>query len=113
MVEEQPWDSETAEKYIHQLGSCDKLALTKTNHATERMLERGIIDYDIFYILKRGKVIESKTESATRGFFKYAIQSKAPNSEGVIRLIVIPCLDKIHMTLITVMWRGDNGEWSG
>jgi len=111
MVEQQPWDSATAEKYIHQLARSDDLALTKTEHTPQRMAERDIIDYDISYVLRHGKVVDHKTEPSTRpGYFKYAIQSRAPNSEGVIRLIVIPCLEKIHITLITVMWVGDKKE---
>jgi len=105
MIEEQPWDAAIAEKYIRQLACDDNLALTKTEHSAQQMRKRCIIEYDIFYVLKHGKVLAEKTERSTQeGYFKYAIQSKAPNSEGVIRLIVIPCVEKIHMTLITVMW---------
>lgn len=114
MVEEQPWDNETATRYIHQIAGAEAFALTKELHAEERMLERDILAGDLLHILKYGQVVRKAELSTRDGFFKYKIQSQTPNSEGrLIRAVVIPCLEKIHIAVITVMWLGEKNDKGG
>jgi len=107
MVEQQPWDSATAEKYIHQLACEENLTQAKTLHYKTRMAERGIIASDVRHVLKHGSVIGEAEASTREGLFKYKIQCETPNSDGgIIRVVVIPCREKLLLKIVTVMWVG-------
>ena len=73
----------------------------------DRLEERGLIVGDALYVLKNGFVYDEPVPSDADGFFKYAIESKTPNSEGrVVRLVVVPS-GGCDLKIITIMWKDE------
>jgi len=69
------------------------------------MSDRGIIVGDVLHVLKTGFVYERAVQSTRRGFWRYSIESKSPNSQHrEIRLVVIPSMRPQCLKLVTVMW---------
>jgi len=107
MVEEQPWDNETAARYIRQMARNGDLELNKTRHAEQRMSERGIDDKELRYVLRNGDVIGEPEPCPQAGLFKYKIQAQMPKRGAyVIRAVVVPYLETLCIMVITVMWAG-------
>ena len=90
---------------IREIATHDDCDLDLTNHAKERMKERGILAGDAHHVLRHGFVHESGVESSRSGFYKYAIECRSPNSNSrQIRLIVIPSPSSPRVKIVTVMW---------
>jgi len=106
-MKKQPWSPADATEIIRNIArGRGQTALTR--HASERMRERGLIMGDVLYVLKNGFVHDEPVEcERTQGFFRYAIESTTPNSNGrTVRVIVIP--DPARggaLKIVTVMWK--------
>ncbi len=94
-------------KATHQLreyGASPDLDLYRTDHAKERMVERGLLMGDVLHVLKYGFVHNSGVSTSQVGHFKYEMECTTPNSGNrTVRIVVIPsrtCAVKI----MTVMW---------
>ena len=84
------------------------LTLLLTDHAQERLDDRGLTTKDVLHVLKHGFVYE-EAEPATRiGLFKYQMEASTPNSGGrTVRIVVIPSSAN-QMKLVTVMWADES-----
>lgn len=104
-MSDQPWSPARATDRIRAMARKRELSLAYKLHARERLSERDIISSDVLYVLKHGFVLIDP-ESATRpGFYKYAIESKTPNSNSRdIRLVVIPDEKRCLIKLVSIMW---------
>jgi hypothetical protein len=57
------------------------------------------------YALKNGFVYEEPELSTRPGYFRYAVESKTPNSGSRrVRVIVIPDKKGCLLKIVTVMW---------
>jgi len=65
-------------------------SLILTTHAREQMQARSLNTGDLLFLLKHGFVYCDRVESTRPGYFKYAVESRTPNSGNrTIRAIVI------------------------
>lgn len=100
------WTPAQATIAIRQCAGSDDLDIVVTAHAGDQMSDRDLLMGDLLHLLKRGFVYDEAV-SATRGFFKYAIEGKTPNSHGrSVRAIVIPS-GHCGIKIVTVMWRDE------
>lgn len=96
---------EAATQKIRDLAKELLLNLTFTEHAKKQMQSRDIIEGDVLYILKNGFVYRDPEESTRKGFYKYSIESRAPNSRRTIKLIIIPDEKTPAIKIVTCMWK--------
>jgi hypothetical protein len=107
LAKPQPWTPADATDQIRAIAANERtlVSLILTQHAREQMAERSLYTGDVLFILKQGFVLGDAVESTRAGYYKYAIQSRSPNSGNrTVRLIVIPDPDRGHMKIVTVMW---------
>ena len=105
MMQSGCWSIETAECRIHAYARTD-FDLAYTMHAAERLRERDILISDVNHVLMHGYIGEEPVESSRRGYCKYKICSKSPNSGNrEICLIVIPDPQRSAIKVVTVMWK--------
>jgi hypothetical protein len=101
----QPWTNADATDIIRALASSQKLKLTYTQHARDRLAERDLIISDVLYVLKNGYVHDDPQPSTQEGFFKYRPQSRSPNSGNrAVKLVVVPDPIQVWIKVVTVMW---------
>ena len=99
------WKPADATKRINACARSDDLNLHYQTHARERLSERGLTMGDVLYVLKNGFVYDDPVLSE-HGHYKYAIESKTPNSDGrAVKLIVVA--GDTDIKLISVMWRDE------
>ncbi len=111
---QEPWLAADATTIIRKISTDKCLGLHLKIHAKDQMSERGIIMSDILYILKNGFVYEDPLPATQNGFYRYAIESKSPNSESrSIRLIIIPEEAACKLKLVTVMWVDEQSTKTG
>ena len=104
VLKEQPWSPTDATRMIREVAKSDELDIIATRHAREQMLERSLIMGDVLYVLKHGFVYDEPQNSTRAGCYKYAIQSRSPNSGSrTVRVIAIPA-DRRSIKIVTVMW---------
>lgn len=105
MAKPQPWKPADATDEIRRLANGEELGLVLTSHAREQMKERDLVVGDVTYILRSGFVY-AEPETATRnGYYKYAMESRSPNSGSrTVRTIIIPDPERCHIKVVTVMW---------
>lgn len=107
--EKQPWTPADATSFINELGKSSDLDILATDHADEQMALRGLIMGDVLHALKRGYVYAEPEPATRKGLYKYAIESRTPNSGARdIRVIVIPDCQRIECKIITVMWKDES-----
>lgn len=107
LAKPQPWKPADATDEIRAIATCEKppLSLILTAHAREQMDERSLFAGDLLFILKQGFVLGEPVEATRAGYYKYAIQSRSPNSGSrTVRAVVIPDPDRGHLKIVTVMW---------
>ena len=106
--EGKPWRPAEATRRIRQKVRTGDVELFYTQHAKERMSERGLLIGDVIHVLKNGTVYE-EAEPATRGgLFKYGIECHTPNSgRRSVRIIAIPSPTRQSIKVVTVMWVGE------
>lgn len=103
-----------ATELIRSLATDDKLSLFYKLHAKEQMSARNIIVSDVLFALRNGFVRKEAQAATQNGFFKYAIESRTPNSDNrEIRIIVIPDGKRKHMKLVTIMWVDERSARDG
>ena len=100
---DQPLSPTKATALLRRIGASSP-ELFWTQHARERLRERGLLVGDALHVLKHGFVYENG-EAATRpGCFKYKMERTTPNSAGrIVRIIVIPSTAN-GIIFLTVMW---------
>ncbi len=99
-----PWAPARATKEIWKLAKRD-FEFNWAEHAREQILDRDLIIGDIIHVLKHGYVYEEAEPSARKGFFKYKVESRSPNSGGrTLRVVVVPQCKPPLFKVITVMW---------
>lgn len=105
MPKPQPWSPADATDEIRALARQSSLKITYSQHAKERLEERDLAIGDVLYVLKNGFVYETASESTQPGLFKYAPESRSPNSGSrTVRVIVIPDPARVWVKIVTVMW---------
>ena len=100
----EPWTPAQATERIRSIAD-GQFYLSYKDHATEQMEARGIIVGDVNYVLRNGIVYQNPVEATRKHLWKYAIESKAPNSKNrEIRIVLIPDWKVKGFKLITIMW---------
>ena len=104
---DQPWDPDRATGEIRGIANDPESDFTWSEHAFERLKERGLITSDALWVLRNGFVREPTGEESTvGGLYKYVIESRSPNSDRrTIRIVVVPDNRANHIKIITVMWK--------
>ena len=104
MTKPQPWSPADATIALNALGRNRDLDVHLTDHALDQMEDRELIMTDLLAVLRRGFVYQQAVE-ATRGFYKYEIEAKTPNSgTREVRLVLIPDPQQISVKIVTIMW---------
>ena len=99
-----PWAPAKATEEIRKLAHQD-FEFNWSWHADEQRLARDLIIGDITHVLKNGFVHEEAEPSTRKGFFKYKVESRSPNSGGrTLRVVVVPQRKPPLFKVITVMW---------
>lgn len=104
----QPWSLGQATQLINKIAGNKRCDLAYTRHATERMIERGLIMSDVLFVLKNGFVYEEPEASTMDGFYKYTVESQSPNSGSrTLKVVAIPDPDlkSCQIKIVTIMWR--------
>ena len=92
-------------KLIHRYLADDDFDLVWTDHAKERMKQRGIIMSDVRYLLKNDFRLEKTERVMGKNLYKYKVCGFGHRSlYRSICLVIIPSLDKPKVQVITVMW---------
>lgn len=105
MSKQQPWNPADATLELRNRGASGHLDICYSWHARDQMRERSLIIGDVLYLLRNGFVYD-KPESATQPkLWKYAMESRTPNSGNrVVRVVVIPAMTRCWVKIVTVMW---------
>jgi len=86
----QPWSPAQATERIREIANA-AFDLSYKRHALDQLAERQLITGDLKYLLQNGFVYEKAEEATRKGFWKYQVQSRTPNSHGrEVRTVVIP-----------------------
>ena len=102
------WDTGDATKKINTMAKSFRLKLVYTHHAQEQMDRRNLTIGDLLHVMKYGFVLEEPEPSTRKGFYKYSIEGRTPNSGSrKLKLIVIPDEEKCGIKFITVMWKDE------
>ena len=105
-----PLSPAEATRLIHKKSRSRSFSLQITEHATDRLLERGLLVGDVLHLLKFGYVYEEGEPSTWEGFFKYKIDGTTPNSGGrMVRVVIIP-LTMDAVKIVTAMWRDEESR---
>jgi hypothetical protein len=108
MHKPQPWSPADATLCINALGKSDDLTFNWTEHAEDRMAERGLIVGDVLHVLKRGFVLDPYETSTRPNSYKYRIQSTTPNSGNrSVAVVVIADATSQQVKIVTVMWQDE------
>jgi Domain of unknown function (DUF4258) len=106
-----PWPPGQATKSIREKARDEALVLLWTEHAKDQMADRDLIMGDVLHVLKNGFVYADAEPSTRPGLFKYAMESKTPNSGNrVVRVIAIPSPQACEVKVVTVMWADEPAQ---
>lgn len=86
--------------------------MTWSDHAKERLMERGLLEGDIRHVLECGFVTKNGEPTKTEKLFKYTMEGSTPNSENrKIGVVVIPYKHGVTpgFRIVTVMWMDEPG----
>lgn len=100
-----PWNPAQATERLRAMARNEVFLLSYKEHAKDQLSERGLIMGDALYLLRNGFVYENPKPATRRGFYKYNMESRTPNSgQRDIRITVIPDHNQCEAKIITVMW---------
>lgn len=115
MVKNSDFDPEDIKLAIRNVLYLNSNRLYRSDHAMERMEQRGIIMSDLLYLLKNGHV-EPEREKATvpnmnweqHKLWKYKITGHTPNSDNrkLQSVFIIPDT-KGGIKIVTIMWQDE------
>jgi hypothetical protein len=72
------------------------------------MAKRDLIAGDVLHLLKNGFVYDRPAPATHKGYFKYAMEGKTPNSDArFVKAIVIADPDLNAIKVVTVMWKDE------
>ena len=104
-----PLSSRQATEEIRRLSSNLDTDWYSTTHIKERMAERSLVISDIKHLLKTGYVYEDGKASTQKGFWKYKVVGRTPNSENrSLVTVVIPDSTTKSLKLVTIYWQDDS-----
>ena len=104
-----PLSSRQATEEICRLSSNLDTDWYSTTHIKERMVERSLVISDIKHLLKTGYVYEDGKASTQKGFWKYKVVGRTPNSESrTLVTVVIPDSTTKSLKLVTIYWQDDS-----
>lgn len=104
-----PLSSRQATEEIRRLSSNLDTDWYSTTHIKERMAERSLVISDIKHLLKTGYVYEDGKASTQKGFWKYKVVGRTPNSENrTLVTVVIPDSTTKSLKLVTIYWQDDS-----
>jgi Domain of unknown function (DUF4258) len=104
-MEPEPWPPRLATERIRAKARDAALTVAWTEHAKQQMEDRGLIMGDVLHVLKQGIVYTDAKPSTRADLFKYAMESKTPNSGNrVVRVVAIPSPQSCEVKIVTVMW---------
>ena len=101
-----PWTPAQATDRIRAMARNEAFTLSyKIMHTRKQLEERSLFISDILYILRNGFVFTDPIEATRRGFYRYAMECRTPNSgQRDVRVIVIPALNECEGKIVTIMW---------
>ncbi|NSX54599.1 DUF4258 domain-containing protein [Parasulfitobacter algicola] len=110
----EPWNPTEATYAIREIAQHPALSVAYKVHATQRLIERGLIVSDILYLMKNGFVLKDAKPATKNGYFKYNIECSTPNSNGrQICAVVIPNFNSMTIKIVTVFWVDETDNRSG
>lgn len=83
----------------------DGKSLHITEHAMERMDERGITRPDLYYLFENGSCMAQREPSTKKNLWKYKITGKTPNTDNreITSVTIIPD-NKGGLKVVTIYW---------
>lgn len=105
MAIDQPWKPARATEETRKLARDEKLQITYSVHARQRLIERDLTTGDALYVLKHGFVYEDPECASREGLYKYRVESRSPNSGSrTLRVVVIPDPSSLWIKVVTIMF---------
>ena len=94
-----------ATERVRELGHNPRLTITYSEHFKQRLHERDLIIGDALFLLKRGFIFSAPELASQPGLFKYAMETRTPNSGNrTVRAIIIPDFKSVWVKFVTIMW---------
>lgn len=90
--------SSEAQKLIREIVSAGTVIFT--NHAKERMIERGYSTHDVEFILKHGTVVKKEFKNKTQAW-SYKISGQ--DLEGEDGVVITTIIKRMSAVIITVL----------
>lgn len=110
----EPWSPTNATYALREIGRHPAMSLAYKVHATQRLAERGITTSDVLYLLRNGFVYKEPVPATTRGYYRYEVRGRTPNSEGrEICAVVIPNATTMKIKIVTVFWVDEEDRRAG
>jgi hypothetical protein len=108
------WTPAEATDEIRAISRQRRLNISYRLHAREQLGERGLIISDVLYALKNGFVHDEPEPATRKGFYRYRMESRTPNSGSRrIRVVVIPDKQRCSLKIVTVMWVDEKESAAG
>ena len=110
-AEPKPWPPRQATERIREKARDKSFTVLWTDHAKQQMGERELIMGDVLHVRREGYVYSDAEVSTRPGLFKYAMESKTPNSGNrVVRVVAIPSPQGCEVKVVTVMWADEPAQ---
>ena len=94
-----------ATEKIRELGNNARLNIAYMEHFRQRLLDRDLIVSDALFIIRKGFIYSHPEKASQTGMFKYAIETRTPNSGNrTVRAIIIPDFERVWIKFVTIMW---------
>lgn len=104
-TKDEPWNTTDATYAIREMARHPALSIAYKVHATQRLVERGIIVSDVLHLLRTGFVHKDAVKATQTGWYKYIVEGLTPNSAGrKIGAVVIPNAEYLKVKIVTVFW---------
>lgn len=101
------WSPAVATRNINACAKRADVQISLKLHARQQMQDRDLIMGDLLHLLKQGFVYDEPVPATREGYFRYAVESTTPNSDGrAVRAITISNGDR-ELKIVTVMWRDE------
>lgn len=99
------WTPAQATEAIREIARQERLNLSYTQHAKDRLAERNLVISDVLHVLKNGFVYADPEPATRHSYNRYKMEAKTPNSNArTVGVVVIPDKSGCMLKVVTVMW---------
>lgn len=96
-----------ATRYVNECARSRDFCLIMKSHASDRLLERDLLQADLMYLLKNGFIYKDCEPATKPDICKYTIEGTTPNSNGrTICAVVIPAPNN-QIKIVTIFWKDE------